>query len=327
MFVSLLLFAEKAEKMGQSMTKVPYKETFWKGTMRTRPREYSCHKKKDSSYHIRTFGLIVQLLVLSGNGTLNKQAGIDYKQLSLLAKINENQSGEVSWTSALGQVSYIYYFSAPLMFNRPCALCAVMAGAVARGRDHCEGSAGERLDHQEEQRLQRGASETQVTHAPALWQWQSAAVGFHLAHLNRLCRLVNTALGRDWQVASCATRRGGFLISELKQTGFGRRGGGVVGSCDVKNKFHKPPSIVVNMNPIATWNLKYARTIEQAKRWYELVKTCSAEAPPPPPKGSQLSVNHCWHIYECFTSKRSDSGAGIYTETAYLGLMTQNTLQ
>uniref|UniRef100_A0AAQ6AB49 Protein kinase domain-containing protein n=1 Tax=Amphiprion ocellaris TaxID=80972 RepID=A0AAQ6AB49_AMPOC len=55
------------EKLGQSMTKVPYKETFWKGTMRTRPR----------------------------NGTLNKQAGIDYKQLSLLAKINENQSGEL----------------------------------------------------------------------------------------------------------------------------------------------------------------------------------------------------------------------------------------
>lgn len=32
----------------------------------------------------------------SGNGTINKQAGIDHKQLSLLAKINENQSGEVS---------------------------------------------------------------------------------------------------------------------------------------------------------------------------------------------------------------------------------------
>ncbi|KAK2828673.1 hypothetical protein Q5P01_019707 [Channa striata] len=61
------LLQEKAEKMGQNMTKVPYKETFWKGTMRTRPR----------------------------NGTLNKQAGIDYKQLSLLAKINENQSGEL----------------------------------------------------------------------------------------------------------------------------------------------------------------------------------------------------------------------------------------
>ena len=45
-FMLLLLFAEKAEKMGQSMTKVPYKETFWKGTMRTRPREYSCHKKR-----------------------------------------------------------------------------------------------------------------------------------------------------------------------------------------------------------------------------------------------------------------------------------------
>lgn len=38
---------------------------------------------------------------LSGNGTLNKQAGIDYKQLSLLAKINENQSGEVSGTLLL----------------------------------------------------------------------------------------------------------------------------------------------------------------------------------------------------------------------------------
>uniref|UniRef100_A0A8C6WJV7 Scaffold protein ILK n=1 Tax=Neogobius melanostomus TaxID=47308 RepID=A0A8C6WJV7_9GOBI len=61
------LLQEKAEKMGQNMTKIPYKETFWKGTMRTRPR----------------------------NGTLNKQAGIDYKQLSLLAKVNENQSGEL----------------------------------------------------------------------------------------------------------------------------------------------------------------------------------------------------------------------------------------
>lgn len=37
--VLLPLLLEKAEKMGQSMTKVPYKETFWKGTMRTRPRE------------------------------------------------------------------------------------------------------------------------------------------------------------------------------------------------------------------------------------------------------------------------------------------------
>uniref|UniRef100_A0A8C1A2Y5 Integrin-linked kinase n=1 Tax=Cyprinus carpio carpio TaxID=630221 RepID=A0A8C1A2Y5_CYPCA len=58
---------ELAEKQGQSLTKVPFKDTFWKGTTRTRPR----------------------------NGTLNKQAGIDYKQLSMLTKINENHSGEL----------------------------------------------------------------------------------------------------------------------------------------------------------------------------------------------------------------------------------------
>lgn len=39
LFLSSAFIVEKAEKMGQSMTKVPYKETFWKGTMRTRPRE------------------------------------------------------------------------------------------------------------------------------------------------------------------------------------------------------------------------------------------------------------------------------------------------
>ncbi|XP_009582047.1 PREDICTED: integrin-linked protein kinase-like, partial [Fulmarus glacialis] len=58
---------ERAEKLGQSLTKIPYKDTFWKGTTRTRPR----------------------------NGTLNKLAGIDFKQLSLSQKLNENQSGEV----------------------------------------------------------------------------------------------------------------------------------------------------------------------------------------------------------------------------------------
>uniref|UniRef100_A0A8P4FXT4 Scaffold protein ILK n=1 Tax=Dicentrarchus labrax TaxID=13489 RepID=A0A8P4FXT4_DICLA len=61
------LLRDKAEKMGQSLAKIPFKDTFWKGTTRTRPR----------------------------NGTLNKHAGIDYKQLSLLAKVNENQSGEL----------------------------------------------------------------------------------------------------------------------------------------------------------------------------------------------------------------------------------------
>ncbi|XP_074918007.1 scaffold protein ILK [Chelonoidis abingdonii] len=58
---------ERAEKLGQSLTKIPYKDTFWKGTTRTRPR----------------------------NGTLNKLAGIDFKQLSLAHKLNENQSGEL----------------------------------------------------------------------------------------------------------------------------------------------------------------------------------------------------------------------------------------
>nr|XP_014353003.1 PREDICTED: integrin-linked protein kinase [Latimeria chalumnae] len=60
------ILKDRAEKLGQSLTKVPYKDTFWKGTTRTRPR----------------------------NGTLNKHAGIDFKQLSLSHKLNENQSGE-----------------------------------------------------------------------------------------------------------------------------------------------------------------------------------------------------------------------------------------
>ncbi|XP_064000171.1 integrin-linked protein kinase isoform X1 [Pogoniulus pusillus] len=61
------LLRERAEQLGQSLTKIPYKDTFWKGTTRTRPR----------------------------NGTLNKLAGIDFKQLSLSQKLNENQSGEL----------------------------------------------------------------------------------------------------------------------------------------------------------------------------------------------------------------------------------------
>ncbi|NXQ65589.1 ILK kinase, partial [Quiscalus mexicanus] len=61
------ILKERAEKLGQSLAKIPYKDTFWKGTTRTRPR----------------------------NGTLNKLAGIDFKQLSLSHKLNENQSGEL----------------------------------------------------------------------------------------------------------------------------------------------------------------------------------------------------------------------------------------
>lgn len=37
-----------------------------------------------------------------------------------------------------------------------------MARSMARRRDHSEGAAGERLDHQEEQRLQRGTPKAQV---------------------------------------------------------------------------------------------------------------------------------------------------------------------
>lgn len=37
----------------------------------------------------------MQSSLLTGNGTLNKLAGIDFKQLSLSQKLNENQSGEV----------------------------------------------------------------------------------------------------------------------------------------------------------------------------------------------------------------------------------------
>jgi len=62
------LLRERAEKMGQNLNRIPYKDTFWKGTTRTRPR----------------------------NGTLNKHSGIDFKQLNFLAKLNENHSGEVT---------------------------------------------------------------------------------------------------------------------------------------------------------------------------------------------------------------------------------------
>ncbi|CAN2391223.1 Integrin-linked protein kinase [Pristimantis euphronides] len=65
--ICLTTWPYRAEKMGQSMNRIPYKDTFWKGTTRTRPR----------------------------NGTLNKQAGIDYKQLSLSHKLNDNHSGEL----------------------------------------------------------------------------------------------------------------------------------------------------------------------------------------------------------------------------------------
>lgn len=42
-----------------------------------------------------SINIFFPLLVFLGNGTLNKLAGIDYKQLSLIEKRNENHSGEV----------------------------------------------------------------------------------------------------------------------------------------------------------------------------------------------------------------------------------------
>lgn len=87
----------------------------------------------------------VVFLAVSGNGTLNKQAGIDYKQLSLLAKINENQSGEVSGTLPLLQGHESYFQSATA-----CDPSAAVAGSVARWWDHREGAAGERLDNSQE---------------------------------------------------------------------------------------------------------------------------------------------------------------------------------
>ncbi|KAK4829229.1 hypothetical protein QYF61_002494 [Mycteria americana] len=79
---------ERAEKLGQSLTKIPYKDTFWKGTTRTRPSKDKAFPDGDAVAGEST-------ALLHGNGTLNKLAGIDFKQLSLSQKLNENQSGEV----------------------------------------------------------------------------------------------------------------------------------------------------------------------------------------------------------------------------------------
>lgn len=43
-FMQILLsdsiqITDKAEKMGLNLTKIPFKDSFWKGTTRTRPRE------------------------------------------------------------------------------------------------------------------------------------------------------------------------------------------------------------------------------------------------------------------------------------------------
>lgn len=56
-----------------------------------------------------------------GNGTLNKLAGIDFRQLSLGHKLNENQSGEVLFPAPLpcpppaqwGGVPYSWFYQVP----------------------------------------------------------------------------------------------------------------------------------------------------------------------------------------------------------------------
>nr|XP_032836765.1 integrin-linked protein kinase isoform X4 [Petromyzon marinus] len=61
------LLKELAQTLGQNVARTPYNDLCWKGTTRTRPR----------------------------NGTLNKHAGIDLKQIQLQGKLHSNQSGEL----------------------------------------------------------------------------------------------------------------------------------------------------------------------------------------------------------------------------------------
>uniref|UniRef100_UPI00358F473F integrin-linked protein kinase-like n=1 Tax=Myxine glutinosa TaxID=7769 RepID=UPI00358F473F len=61
------LLKERASTMGQDLAQIPYRESSWKGTMRTRPR----------------------------NGTLNKQSGFDVTQLVNPKLANRNHSGQL----------------------------------------------------------------------------------------------------------------------------------------------------------------------------------------------------------------------------------------
>lgn len=92
---------ERAEKMGQNLNRIPYKDTFWKGTTRTRPSESVVRGGVVIGNNPGLFGLgweagYLTHSTFSGNGTLNKHSGIDFKQLNFLAKLNENHSGEVT---------------------------------------------------------------------------------------------------------------------------------------------------------------------------------------------------------------------------------------
>lgn len=92
---------ERAEKMGQNLNRIPYKDTFWKGTTRTRPSESAARGGRHRGWAWApgpgpggSWG--PDRPAPSGNGTLNKHSGIDFKQLNFLTKLNENHSGEVT---------------------------------------------------------------------------------------------------------------------------------------------------------------------------------------------------------------------------------------
>lgn len=65
---AFFLLTEKAEKMGQNMTKIPFKDTFWKGTTRTRPSEPTLMHKplyKPTFLHLYNFFSSPQLNFVS----------------------------------------------------------------------------------------------------------------------------------------------------------------------------------------------------------------------------------------------------------------------
>lgn len=53
-------------------------------------------------------------------------------------------------------------------YFRVCVCVSELAGSLAGGRGGGEGAAGEGVEHQEEQRLQRGASQAPVNYSVAL---------------------------------------------------------------------------------------------------------------------------------------------------------------
>lgn len=72
--ISLSMFSyhtDKAEKMGQNLTKIPFKDTFWKGTTRTRPRKSNslsnlvidqCHLIWSAAWNWNIFQVILSLI-------------------------------------------------------------------------------------------------------------------------------------------------------------------------------------------------------------------------------------------------------------------------